>query len=156
MLAEKTDGAQAKSLFWWYSVFRVKLHLPPLVTPHPHGGDICLARQRSGATSRCLSGVINDGGNVGREELHVWLKNLDWSESATLMKAFDECQHLIPVPYLLLDIGEVGKEQFRKALGVAICICLPESVLLREDRLGSVFYLYLRNRCLCSHGLRKH
>ena len=98
-------------LTWRYRVFGMKLHLPAVVPPHPHGGDIRIAGQRAGATSGRLGSVINESGNIGSEELDLRVKNLDWSESADRMKSFDECEDLIPAPNLLFDTSKVAHKQ---------------------------------------------
>lgn len=56
--------------------------------------------------------MVNEGSDIGSKKFDARVKNLYWSKSAALMKSFDECQDLIPVPYLLFNAGKVGQEQF--------------------------------------------
>jgi hypothetical protein len=55
--------------------------------------------------------VIHESGDIGAEELNMWIKKLDGRESALLMESGDKSENLIPVPYLLFDTGEVGQKE---------------------------------------------
>ena len=102
----------AAKLFWRDRVLGVKMHLPATVAVHPNSGYVCFAGHRVSATGGILRSVIHESGDIGAEELNMWIKKLDGRESALLMESGDKSENLIPVPYLLFDTGEVGQKEF--------------------------------------------
>ena len=144
-MPEKTDeprdsnAARIKErLLWRYRILGVKVQLPAPVTTEPNTGDIGIAGQCACTTSWRLGGVIDEGGDVRSDERNAWIKKFDWSKGAVLMKLFDESKHLVPVPYLLFDTGEVGQKQFRKIFRVTVDVCFPKGIFLRDDHVRLV------------------
>ena len=111
----------------------MQVQLPASVATEPDTGDIRIAGQRARTTRRCLSGVVDEGGDVRGQERNVRIKKRDWSQRAVLMKLFDEAKNLVAVPYLLFDTGEVGQEQFGKICRIAVDIGFPKGIFLRND-----------------------
>src|SRR5580698_10790993 len=57
-------------------------HLPATVAVHPNSGYVCFAGHRVSATGGILRSVIHESGDIGAEELNMWIKKLDGRESA--------------------------------------------------------------------------
>lgn len=111
----------------------MKVHLPATVATKPDSGDICFSGQCPGTAGGCLRGVIYEGGDVRREKDDVGIKNLNRGEGAVLVKSPYEGEYLITVPYLFFDTSEIGHEEVREVSRVAIDVCPPEGVFLRDD-----------------------
>ncbi|HET9839520.1 MAG TPA: hypothetical protein VFR84_14910 [Candidatus Angelobacter sp.] len=116
----------------------MKMQLPASVTPDPNARDLCVAGHGVISASGSLGGVIDQSGDISGEKCNVRLNDLHRRQRAVLVKLFDESQDLIPVPYVLFNVGEVREKQLPKICGVSIHVRFPKGIFLLNDRLRRI------------------
>ena len=88
----------------------MEVHLPATAATEPDSRDVGFAGQCSAAATWCICGVIHDGCDLSSKENNMRINDLNGGKSAALVESLYKGEYLVPVPYLCLNIDEVGQE----------------------------------------------